>query len=369
MRILIALIQKEFLQVFRNKSLLPMIFMMPFIQLVVLVNAATQEMKNIRITVVDNDLSSYSRRLTGKFSASPFFVVNSGNFSIDEAQNEIALGKTDMILNINHGFEDDMITKKNTKVQILVDAINAQTGQLGYVYASSVLNQFSGQISIENQQITPTKQITTNALYWFNPTLNYHYYMFPGIMVILVTIIGMLLTAFNLVREKEIGTIEQINVTPVKKSTFLIAKLLPFWIIGIFEVTIALILGKLLYGLPFAGSIALLYLFAGVYLVAALSLGLIISTVSNTQQQVMFVGFFFILIFQLMSGVFTSADNMPWLAQQLNYLNPMSYFIKVIRMIILKGSGFADILPQFIGISIYAILALTISIKLYHKRN
>ena len=193
--------------------------------------------------------------------------------------------------------------------------------------------------------------------------------MFPGIMVILITIIGVLLTAFNLVREKEMGTIEQINVTPVKKSTFLIAKLLPFWIIGLFELTFGLLLGVVLYGLPFAGSIPLLYLFASVYLVAALSLGLIISTVSNTQQQVMFVGFFFILIFQLMSGVFTSSDNMPWLAQQLNYLNPMSYFIKVIRMIVLKGSGFQDILPQFIGISIYASIALTIAIKLYHKRS
>ncbi len=369
MRILIALIQKEFLQVFRNKALLPMIFVMPFIQLVVLVNAATQEMKNIRITVVDNDMSSYSRRLTGKFTASPFFIVNAGNFSINDARTQIDKGQTDMILNINHGFEDDMITKKSTKVQILVDAINSQTGQLGYVYASSVLNQFSSQITIENQQLTPTKQITTSALYWFNPTLNYHYYMFPGIMVILITIIGILLTAFNLVREKEIGTIEQINVTPIKKSTFLIAKLLPFWIIGLFELTLGLLLGVLLYNLPFAGSIALLYLFASVYLIAALSLGLIVSTISNTQQQVMFVGFFFILIFQLMSGVFTSADNMPWLAQQLNYLNPMSYFIKVIRMIILKGSGFHDIIPEFIGITIYAAIALTVAIKLYHKRS
>ncbi len=346
-----------------------MIFVMPFVQLVVLVNAATQEMKNIRITVVDNDLSPYSRRLTGKFNASPFFVVNAGNFSLTEATNQIALGKTDMVLNITHGFEDDMITKHATKVQVLADAINAQTGQLGNFYTTQVLNQFGGQISIENQQITPAKQVTISSLYWFNPTLNYKYYMFPGIMVILITIIGVLLTAFNLVREKEMGTIEQINVTPVKKSTFLIAKLVPFWFIGLFELTLGLILGVVLYGLPFAGSIPLLYFFASIYLVAALSLGLIVSTISNTQQQVMFVGFFFILIFQLMSGVFVSVDNMPWIAQQLNHLNPMSYFIKVIRMIVLKGSGFNDILPEIIGITIYAVVALTIAVKSYHKRS
>jgi ABC-2 type transport system permease protein len=203
--------------------------------------------------------------------------------------------------------------------------------------------------------------------YWYNPLLDYKIYMFSGILVIIVTLIGMLLTALNLVREKEMGTTEQINVTPIRKYQFIMAKLLPFMIIALFELAFGLVLGRLLFGLPMVGSLGLLFLFTCIYLLVVLGIGLFLSTISQTQQQLMFMAFFFMITFILMSGIFTPADSMPPWAQKINLLNPVAYFMKVIRMILLKGSGFMDIKREFYSLCIYATLILTLAITNYRK--
>jgi ABC-2 type transport system permease protein len=185
--------------------------------------------------------------------------------------------------------------------------------------------------------------------------------------VIIVTLIGMLLTALNLVREKEMGTTEQINVTPIRKYQFIMAKLLPFMIIALFELAFGLVLGRLLFGLPMVGSLGLLFLFTCIYLLVVLGIGLFLSTISQTQQQLMFMAFFFMITFILMSGIFTPADSMPPWAQKINLLNPVAYFMKVIRMILLKGSGFGDITREFYSLCIYATLILTLAITNYRK--
>jgi ABC-2 type transport system permease protein len=191
--------------------------------------------------------------------------------------------------------------------------------------------------------------------------------MFSGILVIIVTLIGMLLTALNLVREKEMGTTEQINVTPVRKYQFIIAKLIPFLVIALFELAFGLMIGRLLFGLPMVGSLGLLFLFTVIYLFVVLGIGLFLSTISNTQQQLMFMAFFFMITFILMSGVFTPAESMPRWAQKINLLNPVAYFMRVIRMILLKGSGFRDISREFYSLCIYAILILNLAISNYRK--
>ena len=191
--------------------------------------------------------------------------------------------------------------------------------------------------------------------------------MFCGILVILVTLIGMLLTALNLVREKEMGTTEQINVTPIRKYQFIIAKLLPFWIIALFELGFGLVVGRLLYDLPVVGSLWLLFLFAAVYLFAVLGIGLFLSTISGTQQQMMFVAFFFMVTFILMSGVFTPTESMPGWAQQINVINPVAYFMRVIRMVLLKGSDFRDISRDFYSMIGYASVILTLAVTNYRK--
>jgi len=212
------------------------------------------------------------------------------------------------------------------------------------------------------------KGIEIKSRHWFNPELDFKVYMVPGILVLLVSMIGWILTALNIVREKEIGTIEQINVTPVRKYQFLLGKLAPFWLIAMFELAFGLLLGRILFGVPIIGSVGLLFLFTAVYMLAPLGIGLLFSSLSNNQQQVMFLTFFFNLTFIMMSGLFTPVESMPNWAQYVNYLNPLAYFMPVIRMVLLKGSDFLDVLPNLIGIAIYSVVVLYLASLAYRKR-
>ncbi|MCK4664266.1 MAG: ABC transporter permease [Bacteroidales bacterium] len=370
MRTIIYIIQKEFIQVFRDKTMLPIIFLMPIFQLIVLVYAANLEMKHIKMFIVDKDMSSTSRKLISKFEGSPFFYVNKGSFSIKEAKSELIKDKADIVLNIPNGFERKLIKEKSSKIQLLVNAINATAAGLTQYYASSVISDFNksiisefGNVSISNQP----QNINIKYSFWYNPELNYKTFMVPGILVILVTMMGMFLTALNLVREKEVGTIEQINVTPIKKYQFIIGKLVPFWFIAIFELAFGLTFGKILFDVPIVGSLWLLFGFTSVYLLVALGLGLFLSAVSNSQQQVMFLTFFFMLTFVLMSGIFTPTESMPNWAQKINIINPIAYFMRVIRMILLKGSGFFDIIKETLFLFVYAIIILSLATWRYRK--
>lgn len=191
--------------------------------------------------------------------------------------------------------------------------------------------------------------------------------MLPGVLVILVTIIGMFLSSVNLVREKEMGTIEQINVTPIRKYQFIIGKLIPFWVIALFELSFGLLIGKWFFYVPIEGSLALLFGFTSVYLLVVMGIGLFISTMSSTQQQVMFLTFFFLVTFIMMSGIFTPTESMPDWAQRVNIINPLAYFMRVIRMVLLKGSGFTDISKEFISLGIYAVIILSLATWRYRK--
>jgi ABC-2 type transport system permease protein len=209
--------------------------------------------------------------------------------------------------------------------------------------------------------------IQLSSAFWYNPELNYFTYMVPGILVLLVTVISAFLSAMNIVREKEMGTIEQINVTPIKKYQFILGKLIPFWFIALFELAFGLILAKLVFDIPMLGSLGLIFFVAGVYLFVALGLGLLISTLTNTQQQSMFLTFFFMIIFILMSGLFTPVQSMPEWAQTINLANPIAYFIDVMRMVLLKGSVFNDISRQFFSLLVLAILLNTLAVWRYRK--
>ncbi len=370
MRTILYIIQKEFLQVFRNKTMLPIIFVVPIVQLIILVNAATFEMKHIRISVVDLDLSSISRKLVSKYQGSPFYEVRHQSFSYQEAENEMKKGNIDMILQIPSGFERKLLKDNHAKVQFVINAINGQTAGLVNAYSSMILYDYNREVLMENLNpalLAGLRNIHTDYSYWYNPKLNYKTYMVPGILVLLVTIIGLLLSGMNIVREKEIGTIEQINVTPINKIQFIVGKLTPFWIIGLFELAFGLSIGKLLFNIPMEGSLWLIFLSAAVYLFVILSFGLLISTITNTQQQSMLISFFFMVVFILMSGLFTSIESMPQWAQTLDRLNPLMYFIKIMRMVLLKGSTFADIQPLFLSLVVYALCIVSLAIFRYRK--
>lgn len=374
MRTIIYIIQKEFTQIFRNKSMLPIIFIMPIIQLLILVNAATFEIKNIKMYIVDTDLSQTSRQLVTKFQSSPFFIITNNSFSVKDAEESVMKGKSDVIFRIPINFERDLFKYGTAKVEFDINAINAMVAGLTNAYATNVVNDFNKDLINKNVNIIstpysllPTQNINVTYSHWFNPELIYINFMVPGVLVLLITIIAIVLSGMNIVREKEIGTIEQINVTPIKKHQFIIGKLLPFWIIALFELAFGLTIGKLVFHIPTVGSIPLLFFAASVYLLVILGLGLFISTLANTQQQAMFVTFFFNMIFILMSGLFTPIENMPNWAQILDRLNPIAYFIRITRMILLKGSGFHDISPDFYSLLVLAIIMLLLADWRYRK--
>jgi ABC-2 type transport system permease protein len=370
MKVILYIIQKEFIQIRRNKTMLPIMFIMPIVQLIILVNAATFEMKHIRLFVIDKDMSTVSHDIVGKFNGSPFYDLTGSSFNVSEGEEYLKKGKADMVLVIPEHFEHDLQNENKGNLQLLVNAINAASAGLINAYSVSILLDYNIGLVAKYANIPGTIQtqtINTRYSYWFNAELNYKNYMVPGILVMLVTIIGLFLAGLNVVKEKEIGTIEQINITPIKKYQFIIGKLLPFWIIAMFELAFGLFLGKLIFDIPLVGNLFLLFLFAGIYLIVVMSLGLFVSTVNNTQQQAMFITWFFMVIFILMSGLFTPVESMPTWAQNLNIINPVAYFIQVVRMVLLKGSGIMDILRQLISISIYAVLILSFAVWRYRK--
>jgi ABC-2 type transport system permease protein len=352
--------------------MLPFIFVVPIVQMIVLVFAANLEMREIRLYSVDLDLSETSRKLRSEFTASPFFRDKGTGFSLSEGEDMLLRDKADLILVFNKGFEEKLRKENSSDVQILINAINTAKAGLVNAYSEGIIRDFNKDIRMEwlgISSLNSSENIDISYSYWYNPELNYKIFMLPGILVILVTIIGMFLTAMNLVREKELGTAEQINVTPIRKYHFIIGKLLPFWVIALFELGFGLTIGRLFFNLPMLGNPLLLFGFAAVYLFAVLGIGLLLSTLADTQQQVMFLAFFFMLTFVIMSGIFTPVESMPVWAQKINIVNPFAYFMRVIRMILLKGSGFRDIQHEFISMGVYAVSILGLAIWRYRKIN
>lgn len=368
MRTLFYILQKEFIQIFRNRSMLPVIFIMPLIQMLILVFAATNELTHVNVAIVDFDRSASSRNLINEISGNPFFKVQLNN-TANEAEDLLMRNKTDIALIVPQQFEKDLTSKSRSDVQILVDAINGTAAQLSHGYLSSIIGNFNRKILANQYQIQKTRSIEIKPSYWYNPQLNFKFYMAPGILVILITVIGMLLGGMNLVREKELGTIEQINVTPIKKWQFIAGKLLPFLAVGLFDLAFGLLLARLAFHIPLRGSLLLLFGVAAIYIFLVLSIGLFISTISNTQQQATFVAYFSLIVFILMSGLFTPVESMPVWAQKLDYANPLYYFVKIMRSILLKGSGFNEIINEFTALSVFAFLMFGLAVRMYRKTS
>lgn len=372
MRTMKFLLQKEFRQIFRDKTILRMMLLAPIIQLLILPLAADYEIKNISLAVVDHDHSTYTQKLISKITSSGYFKLTGYSSSYKEAYKLIEYDKADLILEIPAGFERNLIREDEQKLFVAINAINGTKAGLGGAYLSKILSNFNSGIRVQLMQpdrYNPMPQIEVVSSNWFNPLMNYHFYIVPGILVMLVTMIAAIQSALNIVKEKEIGTIEQINVTPIKKHHFILGKLIPFWVLGNVLFTIGLLLARLIYGIAPAGNIGLLYSFLAVYLLAMLGFGLLISTFCNTQQQAMSIAFFFIMIFNLMSGLFTSVDSMPGWAQIITYFIPLRYFIDVMRMIVLKGSGFHDIQFHLGAVLLIGLVLNTWAIMNYKKTS
>lgn len=372
MRVLFFILEKEFRQVFRNPAILRMMFIMPSVQLLIMPLAADYEVKHVNVAVVDQDHSSYSRRLTEKINASPYFSLTEQSSAYSVAIDQVTEDKADLILQIPTGFESNLIRDDEVGLFLAINAINGVKANLGGAYLRQVIADFNNEIRQEwilMPRINPIPLIQVKPLNWFNPGMNYKFFMVPGILVILLTMVGGFLSALNIVKEKESGTIEQINVTPIGKFEFIIGKLVPFWVLGNIVLTIGLIISWLVYAITPQGNILTIYVFSGVYLIAILGLGLFVSTIAHTQQQAMLISFFLMMLFILLGGLYTSTDSMPGWAQAFTKINPVTYFIEVMRLVILKGSGMNEIWKHLLAVLTFGTVMNGLAVWRYRKRS
>lgn len=348
-----------------------LMLVMPIIQLILLPMAANYEVKNVKLMIVDHDHSSYSTQFINKIQASKYFQLSGYTQSYDEALNTVEQDKADVILEFPVNFEKNLIKENKATIFLAVNAVNGARANIGASYLGSILRDYNQDIRlkwIQMPKFSPEPRVEATYSNWFNAHMDYKHFMVPGILVILLTMVGSNMAALNIVKEKEIGTIEQINVSPIKKHHFILAKLIPFWILGQVVLTVGLLVALIIYGIFPAGNPGLIYVFSSVYLLAVLGMGLLISTYAHTQQQAMLISFFLMMIFILMGGLYTSIDSMPDWAQVISKFNPIAYFIKVMRMVVMKGSGFTDILPHLGVVFLMALVFNGWAIFSYRKR-
>lgn len=361
------LIEKEFKQLSRDKVIPRLIVMLTLLVMFVFPWAADQEIKNVKLHVVDRDRSSLSERLVQKVVSSGYFRLSGSSASYDGAMPAVERGDADMIMEIPSGFERDLMRGETGRLLLAANAVNGTKGGLATSYMAAIVADYSADLRAENGLPALSSAFKVESSFRFNPRLDYKVFMLPALMVMLMTLLAGFLPALNIVAEKESGTIEQINVTPVPKTLFVLAKLIPYWIIGFVVLSLCIALAALVYGIYPTGSLLTIYLFTMVYIWLVSGMGLVISNYSDTIQQAMFVMFFFIMVFILMSGLFTPVSSMPQWAQAITAINPLKYFMQVMRQVYLKGSSFMELLPQFFALCSFAVVLSVWAVVSYKK--
>ena len=343
------LIQKEFLQIRRNSFMPKIIFIFPIMVMCVMPWVMNQEVKNIRVDVVDIDRTTQSQQLVHQIEASNYFIFNAQQPTYEAAMKDIESSKADIILEIRDG-----------KYLIAANAVNGTKGSIGSAYLSQIVSTSAG---------SDPQPPNLGGLFLYNKTQSYKVFMIPALMGILMMMLCGFLPALNIVGEKEKGTIEQINVTPVSKWSFILAKLIPYWIIGLMVLTLCLVLSWLVYGITCQGSLGLVYLLAILLALFFSSFGLIVSNYSDTMQQAMLVMWFFVVCLMLLSGLFTPVRSMPDWAYLTTYVNPMHYFVDAIRTVFVRGGGFQSIAHQLLALVLISSVMSVWAVVSYKKNS
>ena len=363
------LIQKEFLQIRRNAFLPRIIVVFPIMIMCVMPWVMNMEITNIAVEVVDNDHSSLSTQLTHRIEASRYFVFKGQNASYERAMADIESGRTDAIVDIPQGFERNMLRGENPQIFVSANSVNGTKGSMALSYLSQIVGGHLTDFATKGRTVLNGSTLDgfVNTLYLYNKHLNYKVFMIPSLMAILVMLICGFLPALNIVGEKEAGTIEAINVTPVSKAVFILAKLIPYWIIAFFVMTVCFLLAWVVYGITCQGNLMLCYLLAMLLALTFSGLGLIISNYNDTMQQAVFVMWFIVVNLILLSGLFTPVRSMPHWAYLSTYVNPMHYFIDAIRTVFVRGGDFSCISHQVGALVVFALVMNIWAIRSYSK--
>lgn len=368
LRTLGILLKKEVVMMRRNPFIPRIIIAMPLMVMMVLPLVADLDVKNVGVAVVDNDRTDLSRRIVSDMDASEFLTVTGCMSAYGEALKMVEEGRADAVVVIPADYTKRLAVGDHMpEIEVDANGVNATKGMLGARYAAqSVISSLK---QWRKEQGGVEDRLPVSVINRFNPTLDFRNYMIPALIVVLIIIICGFLPALNLVSEKESGTIEAMNVTPVGKFTFVLSKLIPYWVVGILVVTIGMIIGWLVYGLVPSGSIAAIYLAAILFSLVMSGLGVSIANTSATILQSIFVMFAFIMIFQLMGGLFTPVSSMPDWAQYFTCIVPPRYFIEIMRAVYLKGSSVSDLWMQYVALSAFAVLFCVVAAKTYRKRS
>jgi ABC-2 type transport system permease protein len=363
---------KEFIQVLRDPRMKALIFVMPVIQLIMFGYAVTTDVDHIRTAVCDLDKSPQSRALIERFTASGYFTVVDSTDRPERLGELLDRGKATIGIQINRGFADDLRSGRQAAIQTIVDGTDSNTGTVAMDYAQRITQAFSkaraAPIELTQLAQEQANPIELRSRAWFNPDLKSRYYNVPGVIAVVLLLISLLLTAMAIVREREIGTMEQLMVTPIRPLELILGKTLPFVLISFIDVLVVTFIGVNWFDVPIHGSLWLLLFGAGLYLMSTIGIGLFISTISQTQQQALMSSFFFYLPAVLLSGFMFPISNMPEPAQWITYLNPLRYFLVIIRDIFLKGSGLEILWPQFAALAVLGTALLFISSLRFKKR-
>jgi drug efflux transport system permease protein len=374
-----VILRKEFIQALRDPRMRILLFLPPIIQLLVFGFAVNLDVDHARIAWMDMDRTPLSRELRERFTGSGRFDIVSRPENEADVQRALDQGDAEAVVRVLPGFERDVRRGRPQAVQVLLDGTNSNTASLVSSYAASIVAGFSSAVSVQQQNVrilarspgsaanTTFPQVTARTRVWFNPDLYSRNYFVPGVVANIIFMVTLMLTALAIVREKEIGTMEQLMVTPLRPLELMLGKTLPFAVVGLVDVVLITAVALLVFHIPFRGSPGLLLFCSALFLMTSLGAGLFLSTISQTQQQAMMANFFFSTPAFMLSGFAFPIRNMPVAVQYLTYLNPMRYFIDIVRGIFLKGVGVSVLWPQMAALAVYGVAALGLSVMRFHK--
>lgn len=364
-RRILVMAWKEAKQLKRDPRLFPILFIAPVFQMILLGYGATLDIKNITMAVWDQDRTAQSREYVRSFTPTEYFIIREYVDSYEEAIVRMDRGKARVILVIPRGFGQHLKKERTVTVQAIMDGTDSNTALIGLDYIHRITEAFSSKVRLEKIEIQTL--VDARVRIWYNPELLSKNYMIPGVIAVILIVMTGMMTALGIVKEKEIGTIEQLLVTPLTRSELMIGKLLPFVVVGFVDIGVVLLAGILWFEVPVRGSILLLFALSAVYITTTLGLGLFVSTLSKTQNQAQITTFFIMMPMMTLSGFAFPIANMPQIFQDLSYLSPVRYFLVIIRGIFLKGSGLATLWPQILPLALLGVAIFTLSVLRFRR--